>query len=133
MAMPWRQHQIQCVYPSGHSFFFYSKIPNFTVVPKQPFVFLTAKYEILQLHPNGYSFFYSEISNFTVVPKRPFVFYSEIRNLELFPNGHSFFYNETQNVEICTQREICFSERNREFWKLYPNGQFVFPTRKYEI
>ena len=44
-----------------------------------------------------------------------------------------FFYNETQNFEICTQTANCFQERNREFWKLYPNGQFVFPTRKYEI
>ena len=36
--------------------------------------FFTAKYEILQLHPNGHSFFYREIRNLTVVPKRPFVF-----------------------------------------------------------
>ena len=26
-------------------------------VPKRPFIFFTAKYEILQLYPNGYSFF----------------------------------------------------------------------------
>ena len=70
----------ECVYPSSHSFF-YSEIRNFTVVPKLPFVFLlrntkfyscaqaairffTAKYETLQLYPNGHLFFYSEIQNF---------------------------------------------------------------------
>ena len=35
--------------------------------------FFTAKYEILQLYPNGHSFFHSEMRNFTGVPKRPFV------------------------------------------------------------
>ena len=58
----------QCMYPSGHSFV-YREIRNFTVVPKQPFVF------------------YSEIQNSTVVLKRPFVFHSEIRNLELYPSN----------------------------------------------
>ena len=41
-----------------------------------------------------------------------------------------FFYNEAQNFEIYTQTAIRFSERNREFSKLYQNGQFVFPTMK---
>ena len=41
-----------------------------------------------------------------------------------------FFYNEAQNFEIYTQTAIRFSERNREFSNLYPNDQFVFPTRK---
>ena len=44
-----------------------------------------------------------------------------------------FFYNEIQNFEICTQTAIRFLEWNREFWKLYPNGQFVFPKGKYEM
>ena len=68
-----------------------------------------------------------------VYPSGHSFFYSEIRNLELYPNGHSFFYNEIQNFEICTQTAIRFLEWNREFWKLYPNGQFVFPKRKYEM
>ena len=56
------------------------------------YFFLTAKYKILQLYPDGHSFFYSKIQNFEhfiqtvigffttkykvlkVVPKQPFVF-----------------------------------------------------------
>ena len=87
----WFEHYVEeCVYPSGHSFFHTEK-PNFTVVPKRPFVFLqqntkfycctqtairffTAKYKILQLYPNGNSFF-------TV----------KYKILQLYPNVHSFF------------------------------------------
>ena len=64
----------QCVYPNSHSFFFYSRIQNFTVVPKQPFVilqrntkfysctqttirFFIEKYKILKLYPSGYFVF----------------------------------------------------------------------------
>ena len=84
--------------------FFHSEIQNFTVVPKRPFVFFSAKYKILQLYPNGHSFFYSEIWNFAVVPKRPFGFYKRNTKSRIVPKWpFVFFYNETQNFEICTQ------------------------------
>ena len=73
--------------PNGHSLF-NNEIPNFESctpmgVPKRLFVFLTEKYKVLQLHPNGHSFFYRKI-----------------QNLELYSNGHSFYYNFQRNREF---------------------------------
>ena len=97
------KYEILQLYPNGNSFFFYSEIRNFTVVPKRQFVFFTAKYEVLQLYPNGHSFFYSEIRNFPVVLKRQFVFFTaKYEIFQLYPNGHSFFYSEIQSAKIET-------------------------------
>ena len=49
-------YRTQCVYPNGNSFL-YSEIRSFTVVPKRPFIFFTAKYKILKFYPNSHSFF----------------------------------------------------------------------------
>ena len=67
--------------------------------------FFTAKYEFLQLYPNGHSVFRSEIQNPTVALKQPFVFHSEIRNLELY---HSFFDYKIQNFLSFSKTVICF-------------------------
>ena len=44
--------------------FLYSKIRNFTVLPKRSFVFFTAKYQILQQHPNRYLIFLQQNTKF---------------------------------------------------------------------
>ena len=98
-------------------------------VPKRSFVFFNAKYEILQLHPNGRLFCSSKIWNFVVPPddhllfltekckilktgtKRPFVFHSEISNLELNPNCHLFC---DYKIRSCSKTVICFLTTNQK-------------------
>ena len=82
-----------------------------------PFVFFTAKYQILQLHPNDHSFFYSEMQNFETVPKRPFC----------------FFHNETQNFKNFFETTIRFFTTKYRFLKVAPKRSLVFPTWKYKI
>ena len=79
--------------PNGHSFFFYSEIRNFTVEPKNPFVFLQWD------------------TTLQFVLKRPFVFHSEIRNLELYTNGLSFF---EYKYELFKVFKICFLTTNQK-------------------
>ena len=55
--------------PKRSFIFFYSKIRNFTVAPKRPFVFYS-EIKNLELY---HSFFDYEIRNMKVVSKLPFV------------------------------------------------------------
>ena len=76
--------------------------------------FFTAKYEILQLYPNGHSFFLTAIYEI----------------LQLSPNGHSFFfYREIRNFTVTPKRSFVFLQRNAKFWKLYQNGHSFFTAK----
>ena len=87
--------------------------------------FITRKYKILQLQPNGHSFFYREMQNFTVVPKRPFTFLKRNAKFwKLCPNGYSLFYNEIQDFESCTQ--AAFRISHKEIQSLTIDHQFSF-------
>ena len=89
-----------------HSFF-HSKIRNFTVVPKRPFVFLQRN------------------TKSRIVPKRPFVLL--LRNtkfLKLFRNFNLLFDNKLKNLKLhpnCHSFEI-------QNLKLYPNGLSLLNT-----
>ena len=131
-------------FPNSHSFF-YCEVRNSTVVSKRPFVFFTATYNILQLHPNDHlffynktqhfgnctqtaiRFFYSETQHFTVVPKRPFVFFTTKHNiLKNAPKSPFVFYFEIQNFESCTQTAICTSHKEMQNLTIY--HQFIFAS-----
>ena len=114
----------QCVCPNGHSFF-YSEIRNFTVALKQPAIcFFTAKYEILQLHPNGYSFFIAQC-----------------QSLQLYLNDHMFFFvffflffftAKYKILKTVPKRPYVLSLRNTRNLKLHQNS-FRFWITKYKI
>ena len=69
--------------------------------------FFTAKYEILQLYPNGHSFFKAKY-----------------KILQLYPNNNSIFYSEIQNFENSTQTAIRFSQPKKIF-RIVPKVPFI--------
>ena len=113
------KNQILQLYPNDHSFF-YSKIQNFTVVPKRPFVFLqrSTKFysctqtviRFLQRSTKFYSCTQTSIrflqrnTKFRIVPKWPlFFFITKQKILKCVPKRPFVFQNEIENFESCTQ------------------------------
>ena len=70
------KYEILKLHPNGHSFF-YSKIQNYTVVLKLPFVFYS-DIRNLEFYPNGNRNGIRSLTTkykiFKIVPKRPFAF-----------------------------------------------------------
>ena len=89
---------------------------KFTVVPKRPFAFFTAKCKILK-----------------TVPKRPFVFHSIKRNLDMYSNCHSFFdykqsrsfWQQIKKSKVASKLRFVFWRRNTKF-EVIPKRPFVF-------
>ena len=66
--------------------------------------FFTAKYEILQVFPNGHSFFTAKCKILKTVPKRPAMFLQ--RNIEfwkLYQTVICIFHKEIRNLTIYHQ------------------------------
>ena len=119
------------MYPNSHSCF-YNKIQNFTVVPKQPFMFLqqntkfysctqtaicvfTTKYKILQLHPTAIH-----------------VFTTKYKILHLYPNSHSCFYNKIQNFTVVPKQPQMFLQQNIKFYSCTQTSICFFKA-KYKV
>ena len=67
--------------------------------------FLTAKYKILKLYPNGHFVILQQ--NTMRVPKRSFVFFTEKHEiLQWYTNGHSFFTAKLSYVFLTTKYKI---------------------------
>ena len=106
----------------------------------------TAKYEILQLYPNGHSFFflfffYSEIQNSTVLLKRLFVFHSEKRNLELYalwqviPKRSFSFFQQINKSKVASKFPFVFIWPQDKKSEVVLKRSFVFwlQTTKIEL
>ena len=99
--------------------------------------FFTAKYEILQLYPNGLSFFYSEMQNFenctqtairfsqqnkkfSNVPKLPFILWVQNKNfLKLFRSSHVLFDNKLKNLKLHLNCHSFYDDETQNL-KSYP-------------
>ena len=105
--------------------------------------FFTAKYEILQLYPNGLSFFYSKIRNFenctqtairfsqqnkkfSNVPELPFILWLQnTKFLKLLRNSHVLFDNKLKNLKLHPNCHSFFDDEIQNL-KSYPNGHSFF-------
>ena len=91
------------------SLVFYSKIRNFTVVPNRQFVFLQQNTQFYSCTQTTICFLQQNVK-FRIVPERPFVF---------FPTKHNI-------LKTAPKQPFIISQRNWEFWKLYPKGYCIF-------
>ena len=90
---------------SGHLLFF-QRNTKFYSCNNTAIRFLTAKHEILQLHPSGFSFFYSEMQNFKNCTQTAIRF-------------------SQRNIKFRTAAKLPFMTTKHEIFKVVPKQSFA--------